>query len=193
MADNHSVEEVKRVLRREYSARRNAISAADKAVFDAKICDNIRSLEIFRETEFLAAFIRLGAEPDLSPLFSGKRLFLPRFNAAEGVYEMVAVEDIKRDLLPGKYGIPEPLPTLPAAEPEFLASRVLFLVPAVACDRSGNRMGRGGGYYDRLLSGIKIPAIATIYSCQLTTDTLPGTAHDVPMGTIVTEREVVEL
>ena len=192
MADTHSVEEKKRELRREFSARRNAISAADKAVFDAEICDNIRSLPIFRETESVAAFIPLGAEPDLSPLFSGKRLFLPRFNTQQGVYEMVAIEDIKRDLLPGKYGIPEPLPALTAADPEFLASRVLFLVPAVACDRSGNRMGRGGGYYDRLLSGVKLPAVATIYSCQLTANTLPGTAHDIPMGMIVTEKEVVE-
>ena len=182
----------KKTLRHLYSARRNALSEDERHGFDAAICQRIFSMPLFQSAQIVAAFIRLGAEPDLSELFCGKRLILPRFNADSGVYEMVAVEDLKRDLLPGKYGIPEPLPSLPVMDPGVLASQVLFLVPAVACDRSGGRLGRGGGYYDRLLAGVKTPPVGVIYSCQLSETALPGTEHDARMGWIVTEREVIE-
>jgi 5-formyltetrahydrofolate cyclo-ligase len=172
---------------------RKEISADQKAVYDAAICKNLSILPIFQNARNIAAFISFGAEPDLSELFRGKRLFLPRFQARSGVYEMVAVEDLKRDLLPGKYGIPEPSPSLPAADTEFLASQVLFLAPAVSCDRRGCRLGRGVGYYDRLLAGVKTPPIAAIYSCQLSETPLPGTEYDTPVGWVVTEREVIDI
>lgn len=188
-----AVEAAKRALRKEFSARRNALDAARRREYDAAICERVRGLRGYREAEYVAGYIRHGAEIDLSALFRGKGLLLPRFNERSGAYEMVAVKDLELDLLPGKYGIPEPSPSLSAADPDLVASRVLFLVPAVACDRQGHRLGRGGGYYDRLLSGVKTPPVAVIYSCQLSPDTLPGAAYDVPMGTIVTEREVIEV
>ena len=188
-----TVEMAKRALRREYAARRKALSDSERRVFDAAICDNIRRMPVFQKAANIAAYISFGSEVDISMLFRGKRLFLPRFETRSGVYEMVAVEDLKRDLLPGKYGIPEPLPSLPAADMEFLSSQVLFLVPAVACDRNGCRLGRGGGYYDRLLAGVKTPPVAVIYSCQLSETALPGAEHDTPVRWVVTEREVVDI
>ena len=181
----------KRQLRQEYSRLRRGLDADTKRMYDAAVCENLRSLRAFQQAEYVAGFICHGAEPDISPLFKGKRLLLPRFNADKGVYEMVAIEDLELDLLPGKYKIPVPSPSLPAAKPDFVTSRVLFLVPAVACDDRGYRLGRGGGYYDRLLAGVKIPPVAVIYSCQMHPAALPGTAHDIPMGMVVTEREVI--
>lgn len=186
------VEMEKKALRKEFSQKRKNIAADLRRQFDAAICDRIRALPVFQQAANIAAYISFGAEVDLSPLFHGKRLFLPRFQARSGVYEMVAVEDLKRDLLPGKYGIPEPLPSLPAADEGFLASQMLFLVPAVACDRRGCRLGRGGGFYDRLLAKVNTPPIAAIYSCQLSENALPGAEHDRPVAWIVTEREVIE-
>ena len=192
MAEDRQIEMDKRSVRKLFSSRRNALKECERQEFDRVICENIRQLPSFKSTENIAAFIRFGAEVDLSPLFRGKRLFLPRFNTLSGVYEMVAVENLKRDLLPGKYGIPEPLPSLPAADEGFLASQVLFLVPAVACDRNGCRLGRGGGFYDRLLANVKTPPVAAVYSCQISESALPGAEHDKPVAWIVTEREVIE-
>jgi 5-formyltetrahydrofolate cyclo-ligase len=193
MAAVSTADVAKAAVRREFSLRRKSLDAEVRRQYDAGICDQIRNLRCFNETECVAGFIRHGAEPDLSPLFKGKRLFLPRFDAERGVYEIVAVNDLELDLLPGKYNIPEPSPSLPAADPDFVASQVLFLVPAVACDRQGHRLGRGGGYYDRLLAGVKKPPVAVIYSCQISEQSLPGTAHDIPMGMVVTEREVIRV
>ena len=193
MASLADVETQKRLIRQEFVSRRKALDAELRREYDAAIGANIRNLPIFQASGYVAAFIRHGAEVDLSPLFKGKRLLLPRFDARKGVYEMVVIEDLELDLLPGKYNIPEPLPSLPAADPDFVASQVLFLVPAVACDRAGHRLGRGGGYYDRLLAGVKTPPVAVIYSCQLSDTVLPGTEYDIPMGVIVTEREVINI
>ena len=186
------ITEEKKALRRKFSALRKSLASELRSQYDAAICAAVRELEDFKRAEYIAAYIAFGGEVDLSGLFAGdKKLLLPRFVAEKGVYELSCVTDIRRNLLPGKYGILEPAPELPAADPETVASRVLILTPAVSCDRSGMRLGRGGGYYDRLLSGVKIPPVATIYSCQLSETPLPGTVHDVRMGYVVTEREVI--
>ena len=182
----------KSALRRKFSALRKLLPPETRREYDAAICERIAVLECFKQAEYIAAYISFGAEVDLSRLFGSKPLLLPRFINEAGVYEMVAVEDLERNLLPGKYGIPEPAPELPAMADDIVASRVLFLTPAVSCDRFGMRLGRGGGFYDRMLAGVKIPPIAVVYSCQLSETPLPGTEHDIRMGKIVTEREVID-
>ena len=181
----------KRALRRKFAALRKSLPWETRQQYDAEICRRIADLECFKQAEYIAAYISIGAEVDLSRLFGSKPLLLPRFVESAGAYELVIVDDIERNLLPGKYGILEPSPELPAADPDIVASRVLFLTPAVSCDRSGMRLGRGGGFYDRMLSEVKIPPVAVIYSCQMSDTPLPGTAHDIPMGMVVTEREVI--
>jgi len=68
----------------------------------------------------------------------------------------------------------------------------LILVPGVAFDRSGNRLGRGGGYYDRLLKGYSGSVTAVAFNFQLF-ETIPTSAHDVPVGTIVTETKIINV
>ena len=181
----------KRALRRKFAELRKSLPCETRRKYDAAICQHIADLECFKQAEYIAAYVSIGAEVDLSRLFGSKPLLLPRFVESRGVYELVIVDDIERNLLPGKYGILEPAPELPAADPDTVASRVLFLTPAVSCDRYGMRLGRGGGFYDRMLAGVEIPPVAVIYSCQLSETPLPGTAHDIPMGFVVTEREVI--
>lgn len=67
-----------------------------------------------------------------------------------------------------------------------------FIVPGVAFDRSGHRLGRGRGYYDRLLSGVSAPKIALAFSFQLL-PMLPYESHDIVMDVIVTEKEIIRI
>ena len=176
-------------LRTFYNARRKALEPALRQRNDREICAGIKRLPEYLAAECAAFFIPWGAEPDLRELFFEKRTFLPRFSAELEGYEMVEITDLKRDLLPGKYGIPEPAPHLEAVGGSF-RKEMLFLVPAVACSAAGVRLGRGGGFYDRLLAGIEKKPVAVIYSCQLA-PSLPCARHDLPMGIIVTENNVV--
>ena len=181
-------DEEKSRLRRLYGSKRKELSPEWRRRNDPEIRARLRELPAYRETVCAAFFVAWGAEPDLSELFLEKRTFLPRFSAELESYEMVEITDPKRDLLPGKYGIPEPRPDLPAAPADLLREEVLFVVPAVACTPEGIRLGRGGGYYDRLLAGVKKAPVAVVYSCQIA-PFLPCAGHDCRMGAVVTENK----
>ena len=165
-------------LRQLYSSKRKALELSWRKESDRSICDAVRELPVYKAAECVSFFIPWGAEPDLRELFFEKRTFLPRFSTELEGYELVEITDLEKDLLPGKYGIPEPSPDLPAAAPD------------VACSPAGVRLGRGGGYYDRLLAGVTKKPVAVIYSCQLA-PSLPCACHDLPMGIIVTENKVL--
>lgn len=86
----------------------------------------------------------------------------------------------------GPYGIPEP-PRLPGREPRFNGFD-LVLVPGIAFDRGGRRLGHGFGYYDRFLGGLadRVPRVGLAFSHQVVEE-VPVEAWDVPVHTLVTE------
>lgn len=183
----------KRELRKKFLALRAAYSRAEHEAQDAAICRNLGGLPAYRESSAVAIYASDGNEPDLFALAAGspeKRFFLPRYVAAEKRYELVEVRDFATELVRAKYGLLEPRPELPAADPEFVAREMFFITPAVACDRAGVRLGRGGGFYDRLLCGVCRPAAAAVYDCCLSREALPREMHDHPVDFVVTEREI---
>lgn len=178
-------------LREYFLSLRRAIAPERRCEADAAICRNIRNLPCWREAEHVALYASDGEEPDLSALTkeSGKRFYFPRYNAGKKEYELAWVTEPASELVRAKFGLLEPRPELPAAALGMFAE-MLFLTPAVACDRTGVRLGRGGGFYDRLLSGKNRAAVAILYACQLT-EILPREPHDRLVGFAVTEEEVL--
>jgi 5-formyltetrahydrofolate cyclo-ligase len=83
-------------------------------------------------------------------------------------------------LAPGGFGIPEPLAHWPRVTP------ALLLVPLLAFDARGHRLGYGGGYYDRTLAALDVPAIGIGYAGQEAVS-LPAEAHDRTLAAILTE------
>ena len=183
------MDEEKKRLRRFYTARRRSLSEEDRETFDREICRNLSRIPDFLHTQSVAAYCPLGAEPDLLPALREKRLFLPRYSEKQQTYELVEITDPAAQLTVGRYGIAEPRPELAAADWDFVRNEVLFLVPAVACDRRGTRLGRGGGFYDRMLQSVAKPPVGVVYSCQIGED-LPRGRLDEPVRWVVTEREV---
>ena len=178
-------------LRSVFAARREALTPECRVAADAAIRAALAQWSVFASAPAVAAFAAFGADPDLLPLAGAKPWFLPRYVAELGRYTLVRVRDIGADLVRGKYGIWEPRPELPEL-PESRWRELLFLVPAVACDRSGVRLGRGGGYYDRILGDPECRAAAVVYECQLSAEALPCEAHDRRMDWVVTENGVIE-
>jgi len=84
-------------------------------------------------------------------------------------------------LAPGSFGIPEPLAHWPTARPDLL------LVPLLAFDRLGHRLGYGGGFYDRTLALLQVPAIGIAYAGQEVAS-LPRGPHDMALAMVVTEQ-----
>ena len=92
------------------------------------------------------------------------------------------------ELHKGAYGILEPSTKRPVAENDI----DVIIVPGLAFDRRGGRMGFGAGYYDRLLIKTNAVKIGLCYDFQLM-DSVPSEEHDVPMDYIITEKEIVEI
>jgi 5-formyltetrahydrofolate cyclo-ligase len=121
---------------------------------------------------------------------AGKRVILPRVDRRARQLGLHRVIDPARDLVPGVLGIPEPtagLPEVPADSIDWA------LIPGVAFDELGYRLGRGAGHYDRLLPAMRADAVcwALSLSCQLV-PRLPIEPHDVPMDGITTADRTVQ-
>ncbi|MBS1371736.1 MAG: 5-formyltetrahydrofolate cyclo-ligase [Lentisphaeria bacterium] len=182
----------KKELRGRFLALRRAIGPEDRRKADAAICRNIRRMACYGGAEHVALYASDGEEPDLSALFGepGKRFYFPRYVAETKEYELVGVDDLEGGLVRAKFGLLEPRPELPAA-PAGILAQMLFLTPAVACDRHGVRLGRGGGFYDRMLARGSRAVAAIVYGCQMT-ESLPREPHDRGVGFAVTEEDILE-
>ncbi len=120
----------------------------------------------------------------------GKKVAAPVSRKASGAILAAKIRSCEKDLRKGAYGISEPdLKTCPLAKPEEID---LVIVPGIAFDKLGNRIGFGKGYYDKWLGNFKPKQrIALAYSMQIVKK-LPAEAHDLAVGTIVTENEVIK-
>lgn len=187
----------KNEIRQKYLRRRHALSKYERNKADQVICRWLEQLPELKGCSKIAAYISDGSEPNLMPLLekiamAGGRIFLPRFamaNSAE--YEMVETPLRPEALQIGKYGIAEPVADLPATANEVL-NDAIWLLPGVAFDEYGNRLGRGKGVYDRLLAQVNTTAIGIFYACQKTVK-VPTTKHDYRLNIIITEAGIIRI
>ncbi len=146
-------------------------------------------LELLPEDGIVLCYASTAREPStellLKVLISQNRLALPRCDVI-GEISPVVISDMNM-MVPGRYGIPAPDNSLPAIMNSEL-SAIVF--PCVSCDISGYRLGRGGGYYDHLLSSTNCLTICLCYD-KLLVQKIPYEPHDMKPDCIVTENEVL--
>jgi 5-formyltetrahydrofolate cyclo-ligase len=164
-----------------------------------------RSLEIFRRIlelpEYQAArrVLAYASLPDevatgellAAMLEAGREVSLPAAENGRFSLAVRRIADPARDLMPGPFGVPVPLLSCPPAD---LARIELIFVPGRAFDRRGGRVGRGIGYYDRLLSRRELARARTFglaFDCQIRAAPVPGDERDVPLCGLVTESEII--
>lgn len=191
--DEIKLAEQKKELRREKKALRRDMDPAVRHVADAAI--NTCVIDFLQHTDFdsVVSYATDGTEPDLTKtmqwvLDQGKLLFLPRF-LAKDKYDIVKVNSM--ELPASKWGIPEPASDAPLARREQLAN-ALWLVPGVAFDRFGHRLGRGGGIYDRLMTEYSGKFIGIYYEVQRC-EGIPCGIHDRGTDYVTTEQGIFEV
>lgn len=137
----------KALLRSQLLKRRRAMSVEEWREKSSRISFHLQSSPLFSSAKTILAYFSFRQEPDLSSLFAeSKQWGLPRVEGKSLVWHRWKPGE---PLLTGAYGIFEPEANSPILEPKEVD---LILVPAVACDVGGYRLGYGGGFYDRLLS-----------------------------------------
>lgn len=142
-----------------------------------------------RRAATVAAYVSVGTEPGTGPLLealheAGRRVVLPVL-LPDGDLDWVAWSGAAADLRPARLGLLEPAG--PRLGPAAVATADVVLVPGVAVDRSGMRMGRGGGSYDRALSRVPVGTFTCIvlHDGEIV-DRVPAAAHDRPVAAAVT-------
>lgn len=185
----------KRRLRLEMRSRLAEVTPETAAVAGRDLADRFGRLDVWHSAARVGLFMSRPDEIDTGPLARrtlevGKILLLPRVTQA-GLLEFIAVDELER-LEPGRFGILEPSPGCPVTTP---AADDLVCVPGLAFDRSGGRLGRGGGYYDRTFASTRgrpsRPWLFGIgFSFQLIAR-VPMTDRDQRLDGVITDGEVV--
>ena len=175
-------------LRREVRITVAALSVQERAEASARLVDRISTWPVFLQARTVLLTASLADEVDLTPLIGraqalGKRCALPFFNSATQEYGVREWNRPVAELIPGAYGVREPgesCGNVPFPDLDFI------LVPGVAFTSSGRRLGRGKGYFDRLLQRAASAVTCGIgFDCQMV-PSIPSEAHDVAMDFVLT-------
>ncbi len=172
-------------LRREMIAAREATPSEERAARSARIAERIMALPAFHEAKTVMLYRAVGGEASLETLIQradpSKRLVFPRCKGGR----MAAYAPREGAWLSGSFGIPEPDPT--RSEPVAPEEIDLVICPCVSFDAEGNRLGMGGGYYDRYLPACRNACvIAAAFETQRA-DAVPVQPWDRPMDAVLTE------
>ena len=181
------IKQQKAALRARVLAARSALSAEERDEAGRGIRDALLGLAEVQMAGTIAAYYSVGSEPDTRRLVyalwkRGSYVLLPLLRP-DGDLDWASYEG-PDSLRPGPRGLLEPAE--PPRGADAVARADIVLVPALAVDKAGNRMGRGGGSYDRALArvGPLIPVIALLYDGELL-DQVPAEPHDTPVRAVV--------
>jgi 5-formyltetrahydrofolate cyclo-ligase len=188
-----TLNEQKAALRKEIRAALQKISPAARNAASAQICARLKGESFWQNAASVLFFAPLPDEPDVWPLLEetitgAKIAALPRFDPADQTYVACRLQNPRGEIAIGQFGIREPK----AGCVEIPLSRLdLILVPGVAFDASGRRLGRGRGYYDRLLAETTGLKCGVTFDEQIV-DVVPAGAHDQQMNFILTPTRCVK-
>lgn len=173
----------KEEIRRQVRARKTMLDATERAEAARRVFDTVASMAAFMMADRVLMYHSLPDELSthdfLDRMKTVKQLFLPRVNGID--LEILPYEKTRTHL--GSFRIEEP----DGDDVVDVSDIDLIIVPAVAFDRRGNRVGRGKGYYDRLLCRSKAITVGVCYDFQLFDD-IEADAHDIPVDFVVVDK-----
>ncbi len=185
----------KQELRKLFIRRRGTLTPWERLRADAAILRLLLALPEYAAADTIMTYLSFYGEVDtfgiaMDVLENGKRLIIPKVQSSSRSLIPCQIHNLDDDLEPGDYGILEPIRN--NIHPIAIDSIGFHVIPGVAFDTGGYRLGHGGGYYDRFLAEITPDALTVglCYECQIT-DVLPHDPWDVPVKCIVTETRII--
>ncbi|MGI5848557.1 MAG: 5-formyltetrahydrofolate cyclo-ligase [Christensenellales bacterium] len=179
----------KEMLRKKMQKIRAMIDPKDKETFSAIIRDKLFKMDCIQQAGCIMAYYSYKSEPDMltfmySCIDMGKCIALP-YVVGEG--DLIAVNYNYNSVMKSNiYGIPEPVIMNESEQEE----PDVVIVPGIAFDMNLNRIGFGGGYYDRYLQEIDAVKIGVCFDCQIV-EHICAEPHDVTMDIVVTEKRIL--
>jgi 5-formyltetrahydrofolate cyclo-ligase len=179
--------QAKRELRKQLRAKIQTLPAIQREQASAQACVLLTKQLLWQNAKIILFYAPLADELDIWPLIpdafaANKVVTLPKFDTENNCYIACQIENIETDFLPGQFGIREPK----ANCTEIPLNRLdLTLVPGVGFDFMGARLGRGRGFYDRLLAQISETKCGVGFDEQIV-EAIPTEPHDVHLNCILT-------
>ena len=185
--DKHGLQKQKSELRSKIRARLDKISDVGREVAALQLCAKLKEQSFFQAAAAILFFAPMPDEADVWPLLqealvAGKIVALPQFAAAAQSYVARRVQNLQNEIATGQFRVREPKPgcaKIPVADFN------LVLVPGVAFDLQGNRLGRGRGFYDRLLADVRGVKCGIAFDEQVV-NAVPAGKSDVPVDFVLT-------
>ncbi len=174
-------------LRREIRGRLKAMTAEEHESGSAAIRRRLEEQPVWKSSRAILAYVPMTHEPNLWPSLvqawdTGKQIALLRHSPEMDHYVPCLVRDRDRDLQAGQFGILEPKAHCPIFD---LMRLDLVLVPGIGFTLNGGRLGRGKGYYDRLLAGVPALKCGVAFDGQIESE-FPLEPHDIQLNCILT-------
>lgn len=188
---------VKNQLRQQYKQIRNRLTADQVISYSDSIARQLFATDFWQQSSTVMLYLSFQNEVITEAIYQrgwqeGKTMLLPICAPEGGLMEMSVITSFDQ-LEPNRYGIGE----LPEHLQQLIAPKQIdvCLIPGIAFDHAGTRLGFGAGYYDRYLPRVNPSAkrIALAYECQMHSETLPRDAYDLPMQYILTERKLYQI
>lgn len=178
-------------LRAKIRAKRQALNKDERACKNTSIIGNLEKLPEFKAAQNILFYVSLNEEVDTHRIIkkhlNKKQILVPTIQKKTKEFQIFRLTDWN-ELESGVFGILEIHHKNRVPHP--LKYIDLIIVPGVAFDKRGYRLGYGGGYYDSLLMLYQKPTIGLAYECQLI-DELPHDPHDLPVDKIITENQII--
>ena len=178
----------KQDIRKSVRAQKVLLTDSAKRISAHNVFKHLESLDVFKNAENILIYNSLPDELSTREFiyrwYSRKSLFLPRVNGND--LEILPFEP--NNIRTGAFQIEEPI-GINIVDIHMID---LIIVPAVALDRNGNRVGRGKGYYDRLLIDSNSIKLGVCYDFQLF-DCIDAESHDVPLDIVITPSEIIKI
>ncbi len=186
----------KKELRSKIITARNRLCAEELRRKSEAIAENLFKMPAYRKSKTVMFFLTFGSEVKTLPMVEetikmGKQALAPK--ALKNTRKMVPslLLDLEADLEEGNYGIPEPkAEALRPVDPKTID---LLMVPGVGFDMKGNRLGYGGGYYDRFFEHLRpdVPLVALAFELQIV-ERVPVEEWDRRVDYLITEQRVIK-
>ncbi|MBI5789742.1 MAG: 5-formyltetrahydrofolate cyclo-ligase [Candidatus Schekmanbacteria bacterium] len=183
---------MKSILRKQIKQLRKQLTWQEVAEKSLAVQNLLFSLPEFKQSRsvmFYASYQKevRTHEAIKKTLAEQKQVILPLIDQKTAGLKLIPISNYPDDVEPGLFGIPQPINKGQAISLDLVE---LIILPGVAFDYEGNRLGYGGGFYDKLLANQKKPTIALAFELQIIAE-VPRQSHDIQVDKIVTEERVI--
>jgi 5-formyltetrahydrofolate cyclo-ligase len=185
-----SIKKQKNQIRSAVGRKRRYLTAYEKVKLDNEITSRLVKLDEWKKAKNILIYVSHKYEINTLKLIkkaiSDKNIIVPKTHIRFDTLSLHQIDN-PDDLTEGRYSLLEPHPGTLILSPSEID---LAIIPGIAFDKKGHRIGYGKAYYDRLNKHLKCPKISLAYSFQIV-DNIPAQKHDIPIDLIITENKTI--